>query len=106
MNKKPKSAPHNQNSQPSRCGRTRLQLGHFQVVCHSTAKVGKVNQDDPNRFPGVVNTWDTVSNLWRLSLLLNGVLTEFDINTGAEVSVISENQHQKIGCSFISPLGK
>ena len=44
--------------------------------------------------------------MWRLSLLLNGVHTEFDIDTGAEVSVISESQHQRIGSPFLSPPGK
>ena len=31
---------------------------------------------------------------------------QFDIDTGAEVSVISESQHQKIGSPFLSPPGK
>ena len=48
----------------------------------------------------------TGSNMWKLSLLLNGVHTEFDIDTGAEVSVISESQHQRIGSPFLSPPGK
>ena len=78
LNKKPKSAPHSLNSQPTtctRCGRTPLhnrqlcpardaicckcsKRGHFQVVCRSTAKVGEVHQDDPNEFLGGVDTWD------------------------------------------------
>ena len=53
-----------------------------------------------------MNTQDTVNNSWRLSLPLNGVLTEFDIDTGAQVSVISETQHQKIGSPFLSPPAK
>ena len=126
LNKKPKSAPHSLNSQPTtctRCGRTPLhdrrlcpasnaichkcsKWGHFQVVCHSTVKVGEVNQEDPNEFLGVVDTRDTVSNMWRLSLLLNGVHTEFDIDTGAKVSMISESQHQRIGSLLLSPPGK
>ena len=126
LNKKPKSAPHSLNSQPTtctRCGRTPLhdrrlcpasdaichkcsKRGHFQVVCHSTVKVGEVHQEDPNEFLGVVDTRDTVSNMWRLSLLLNGVHTEFDIDTGAEVSTISESQHQRIGSLLLSPPGK
>ena len=72
LNKKPKSAPHTLNSQPTnctRCGRTPLHdrrscpardaichkcstWGHFQVVCRSTAKVGEIHQDDPNEFLG------------------------------------------------------
>ena len=78
LNKKPKSAPHSLNSQPTtctRCGRTPLhnrrlcpardaicckcsKRGHFQVVCRSIAKVGEVHQDDPNEFLGGVDTWD------------------------------------------------
>ena len=118
LNKKPKSVPHSLNSQPTTCARSGRtpphgyrrscpardaichscsKRGHFQVVCRSTAKVGEVHQDDPNEFLGGVDTRDTVSNMWRLSLLLNGVHTEFDIDIGAEVSVISESQHQRIG---------
>jgi len=51
-------------------------------------------------------THRTVRNLWRVSLLLNGVSTEFDIDTGAEVSVISETQHQKVGSPSLSLSGK
>ena len=36
----------------------------------------------------------------------HGVLTEFDIDTGAEVSVISETLHQKISSPFLSPPAK
>ena len=120
VNRKPKSAPrttctrcgktppHDRHSCPARDAICRKcsKRGHFQVVCRSTAKVGEVHQDDPNEFLGGVDTRDTVSNSWRLSLLLNGVLTEFDIDTGAEVSVISETQHQKIGSPFLSPPAK
>ena len=126
VNTRSKSAPHSQNSHPTtctRCGRTPphdrqscpardaicrkcSKRGHFQAVCRSTAKVGEVHQEDPNTFLGGLDTQDSARNLWRVSLLLNGVSTEFDIDTGAEVSVISETQHQKVGSPSLSLSGK
>ena len=75
-------------------------------MCRSVAKVGEVHQTDPNTFLGVIDTQDTVNNSWRLSLLLNDMSTVFDIDTGAEVSVISEERHRKIGSPSLSPPGK
>ena len=72
-------------------------------MCRSIAKVC---QGDPVTFLGTVDTRDTASNSWRLSLLLNGTPTEFDIDTGAEVSLISEERHQKIGSPSLSVPGK
>ena len=68
--------------------------------------MGEVHQEDPNTFLGGLDTQDSARNLWRVSLLLNGVSTEFDIDTGAEVSVISETQHQKVGSPSLSLSGK
>ena len=119
----PKRAPHNQNSQPStctRCGRTpphdhqQETLSAPSVQSADTFKLSVVQQlklEKSTRmthanFLGMWTHGTLVSNLWRLSLLLNGVLIEFDVETGAEASVISETQHQKIGSSFLSPPGK
>lgn len=64
--------------------------GHFQAVCRSTPKVREINQGDPFLpFLGGVDSQDTANNPWRLSLLLNDTPTEFNIDTGVEVSVIS-----------------
>ena len=130
--RKPRSAPNqlsrNSNPQPpqttcTRCGRTPVhdrqscparnavchkcsKRGHFQSMCRSVAKVGEVHQTDPNTFLGVIDTQDTVNNSWRLSLLLNDMSTVFDIDTGAEVSVISEERHRKISSPSLSPPGK
>ena len=49
-----------------------------------------------------MDTHGATSNPWRLCLLLNGVPTEFDIDTGAEVSVISKPRHTKIGSPSLS----
>lgn len=65
-------------------------------------KVGEIRQENSGAFLGGVDTHDATSNPWRLSLLLNGVPTEFDIDTGAEVSVISKPRHTKIGSPSLS----
>lgn len=126
VNTRSKGAPCTQNSHLTtctRCGRTPThdrrfssardaicrkcsKGGHFQAVCCSTAKVVEVHQEGPNTFLGGLDTQDSARNLWRVSLLLSGVSTEFDIDTGAEVSVISETQHQKVGSPSLSLSGK
>ena len=100
-----KTPSHDRQSCPAReavCHKC-SKRGHFQKVCRSVVKVGEVHQTDPNTFLGVINTQDTAKNSWRVSLLLNGMSTMFDIDTGAEVSVISDERHQKIGSPSLSP---
>ena len=49
-----------------------------------------------NKFLGGLN------NPWRLTIDLNEVPTEFDIDTGVEVSVISDSSHEKVGSPLLS----
>ena len=61
-------------------------------------------RDKTNTFLGGVGTPETMNNSWRLSVHLNGVPIDFDIDMGAEVSVISETKHKEIvSPPFISP---
>ena len=53
--------------------------------------------DPPEAFLGGVDTQGTLDNPWRLSLMLNGTPTDFEIDTGAEVTAISKERHEKIG---------
>lgn len=95
-----KSPSHERQSCPARdaiCHKC-AKRGHFQAVCRSTAKVREVNQGDPFiPFLGGVDSQNAANNPWRLSLLLNDTPTEFNIDTGAEASVISKARHEKIG---------
>ena len=75
---------------------------HFQNVCHSTVNVGVVRREYTDTFLGIVESQDSVSNLWELSVILNNTPTDFDIDTGAEVSLISEEQYKKIGSPTLS----
>ena len=103
-----RTPPHDRQSCPARDAICRKcsKRGHFQNQCRSTVKVGEVRQEDTDTFLGIVETQDTVGNLWKLSLLLNNTPTEFDIDTGAEVSLISEEQYKKIGSPTLSQPNK
>ena len=81
--------------------------GHFQAVCRSPVRVGEIHREDStDTFLGGVDAQDTADNPWRLSLMLNGTPTEFEIDTGAEVTVISKARHEKIGSPPLSQPGK
>ena len=49
-----------------------------------------------NKFLRGLDSNEITNNPWRLTIDLNEVPTEFDIDTGAEVSVISESSHEKV----------
>ena len=77
--------------------------GHFQAVCRSTVKVGRVlSQDEQNLddvFMGAVEKLgEKAANPWIIPLQLNGKPVEFCIDTGAEVTVISEQTYENVGC--------
>ena len=98
-------SPHDRQSCPARDAVCRKcsKRGHFQAVCRSSARVGEIHQvDPPEAFLGGVDTQGTPDNPWRLSLMLNGTPTEFEINTGAEVTAISKERHEKIGSPPLS----
>ena len=86
--------------------------GHFRVVCRTPVTVRTVeNQDYPDyqddqdgdqpledAFMGAVGE----RNPWVVTLKLNGTLIKFCIDTGAEVTVISEQIHDHAGRPFLS----
>ena len=94
-----KSPSHDRQSCPARdavCHKC-SKRGHFEAVCRSSMNVREIREDSIDTFLGGVDTEDTTNNPWRLTLLLNGTPTDFKIDTGAEVSVISRESHEKIG---------
>ena len=81
-----RSPPHDRQSCPARdstchkCSKS---------VCRSSSKVSELHEDAKmtNKFLGGLNSNEITNNPWRLTIDLNEVPTEFDIDTGAEVSV-------------------
>ena len=80
------------------------QHGHFQVVCRTrTVKVVLAEGSDDNSFIGeieqpeslIIPTVSSESQPWTVTISLNQVPIEFEINTGADVSVISEQLFKK-----------
>ena len=83
--------------------------GHFQNVC-LTKSVRAVSSEDPEKnffvgmiddpaplvVPLVVPTVSSGTDPWTVNVLLNDHQIEFQIDTGADVSVISEDQYQKL----------
>ena len=81
-----------------KCGKQ----GHFKFVCRSSIPVIGVQANksspDDDIFLGVVTSEDSIShNPWSVTLQLNSVPMKFHIDTGAEVTVISESVHKKVG---------
>ncbi len=77
--------------------------GHYQAVC-TTKNIGKVHQEqydsDEEVFLGAVHSKG--DNQWTISIELNGKPTEFQIDTGAEASLIPEEVYKKIGSPTLS----
>ena len=82
--------------------------GHFQAMCRSAAKLHRVMdlEDGPssdNAFMGTVGDLSS-HNPWAVTLELHGNSIEFCIDTGAEVTVVSKQTYEQIGCPpLLSP---
>ena len=82
-----------------KCGKR----GHFQSVCRNRSSVPvrgvqaseQVQSED--NFLGVVTSADTNENLWIVTLQMNNTSVKFHIDTGAEVTVINDSVHEKVG---------
>ena len=81
----------------SKCGKS----GHFKRVCKS-AKVHVVQRAErtrvvieDNAFLGAIGQSST--DLWVTKARVNGIFMEFQIDTGAEVTVISERDYKRLG---------
>ena len=73
--------------------------GHFKAVCRSKKLVREVlvSDDSQDEFLGVIHSeTDSLSSTeapWTTNLELNGRNIEFKIDTGADVTVISEQEY-------------
>ena len=91
-----KSPFHDRKKCPAReavcrnCG----QKGHFQSVCRSAniQGVSSCNLNEDN-FLGVVTSNVKTDKPWTVTLQLNGIPVKFHIDTGAEVTAVSEAIH-------------
>ena len=79
--------------------------GHFKSVCRA-AKVGGIHSpgEDNSFLGGVTETGDKSREIpWSVTLSVNGKPMPFEIDTSAEVSVISQKAHQDIGSPTLRP---
>ena len=101
-----KSPSHDRQHCPARDAICRKcsKCGHYQSVCRSAGVSGvhlESHEDDTDSaFLGGVG--NKGNNPWSISLTLNDVQMEFLIDTGAEVTVISEASHETIGSPSLS----
>ena len=83
--------------------------GHFQSVCRSN-KVAEFHTKTPPEkeaaFLGVLTGQEYPGSPWSVKLSLNGKPMRFEIDTGAEVTVIPPKTHQDIGSPTLYPSTK
>ena len=102
-----RSPPHDRQQCPAKdvvCHKC-SKRDHFKAICKTNKKIGGVHEepqttgtneyDSDECFLGVVGT--DGSNPWPVILQLNGTPTEFQIDTGAKASIISEQIYKDIG---------
>ena len=85
--------------------------GNFQSVCRATPHTNPIYLEPPQdtemgTFLGGVTSRDSPNpspNPWTVMFQLNGAPTNLLIDTGAEVTVISEYTHNSIGSPSLSP---
>ena len=91
--------------------------GHFQSVCRTKSLkavtttdedieddlfVGMVEEPEPLAIPNISSGID----LWMVNIFLNDYSIEFQIDTGADVTVTSEDQYQKLKTPGLQPSSK
>ena len=82
--------------------------GHFKSMCRSTAKIQEVQLENAGStaeeaFLGHLTQQGASPSPWAVTLFLNGKPIQFEIDTGAEVLVISQRAHQEIGSPTLQP---
>ena len=97
-----KSPPHSRQQCPAleatcrKCGKK----GHYQAVCRSTKSVNLVTTEQDEVFIAAVNgqvpTVDAGDNPWMVTVSVNGSPVDFKIDTGADVSVISDTTYKAL----------
>ena len=89
--------------------------GHFQVVCRTkTVRVVSAEDSEEDSFVGAIEqseslmipTVSTGSEPWTVTVSLNELPVEFQIDTGADVSVIPEQLYRKLKVPSLEPTNK
>ena len=102
-----RSPPHNRAVCPARdqtcdkCGKP----GHFKAVCRTKTEVGGVaatsqestSEQKGSSFLGAISDRDTMDDPWAVELTLQGTPVTLHIDTGAEVTVISQKTWGSVG---------
>ena len=101
-----KTPAHERRKCPARsvtCHRCSKQ-GHFQSICRPPPRASEIHTEssEEEAFLGGVTSRNNPTS-WTVTLQLNGQQTDFLIDTGAEVTVISEHTHNTIGSPPLSP---
>ena len=77
--------------------------GHYRRVCRSQAKVDTV-EEGSDSFLGAVSSHDnTTTSPWVVTVWLNDTLVQFQIDTGAEVTVIPTGLYEKLSGASLHP---
>ena len=83
--------------------------GHFKAFCRSAARVRRVETSTDaieSIFLGTLSDDRNGHDHWSITLILEGKPVTMHIDTGAEVTVISENTWRKIGQPQLSPVDR
>ena len=74
--------------------------GHFQVMCRSTVKVRGIQTSigsGDNAFLGALTEESTTHDPWAITVSLEGKPVTLHIDTGAEVTIITEQMWKSVG---------
>ena len=92
------SPPHSKPQCPARdmvCHKCHKK-GHFQKVCRSKSSIKAISAEDTDTdlgFLGVVHNPETKSSPWMSTVSINERKIRFKVDTGADVTVIPENEY-------------
>lgn len=82
-----------------KCGKK----GHFKAVCRTVGGVETDSEPTKGPFLGAVNGEDSKNDEWAVELTLQGNRATLHIDTGAEVTVISEKLWRSVGRPELTP---
>ena len=86
-----------------KCGKR----GHYERTCRSNVKVDAIQDTSDSPFLGAVSKCtETTENPWVATVLLNGTSVQFQIDAGAEVTVIPKSMFTQLEGANLQPSQK